>query len=231
MHFINRILTGITLLCITNFMAIAQDCSRTAFSFQMAPGGYNIDGMATIEQDNNGQLHINFNDDFSTAGGPDVHVFLSNSFTAPNSSNTDKLEIGPLQSTSGAQTYLIPSGVSIDQYDWVLIHCITYNHFWGGGEFGIIEGNCALTAVNEPEAENKVTFFYSNGILVARDLPKNTLNLSVYNHQGRPLLTTSFSKGASPSTLSIQMKPENEIIIIRILTIDNELVYKLLTNR
>ncbi|MEO6167577.1 MAG: hypothetical protein ABIO46_00810, partial [Chitinophagales bacterium] len=70
MHFIPRIIVGITLLCITNSMARAQDCYRTAFSFQMAPGGYNIDGMATIEQDDNGQVTVNFNDEFSTAVGP-----------------------------------------------------------------------------------------------------------------------------------------------------------------
>ncbi|MEO6168967.1 MAG: DM13 domain-containing protein, partial [Chitinophagales bacterium] len=190
-----------------------------------------IDGMATIEQDDNGQVTVNFNDEFSTAVGPDVHVFLCNSFTAPNSSNTDKLEIGSLQSTSGAQTYVVPAGVSIDQYNWVLIHCITYNHFWGGGEFGIVEGNCTATAVNEPAVENKVSFFYSNGILMAQHLPENTVTLSAYNLQGRQLLTTSFLKGESPSTLSLHIAPENEIIIIHILTTDNELAFKLLTNR
>ncbi|HUM48537.1 MAG TPA: DM13 domain-containing protein, partial [Chitinophagales bacterium] len=175
-------------------------------------------------------LTVTFNSDFSTAGGPDVHVFLSNSFTAPNDNNPDKLEIGSLQSTSGAQTYTVPAGVAIDDYNWLLIHCITYNHFWGGGEFGMMEGNCVTTGIDTPDETDPVIIFSSNGILTIQNIPENTHHIAVFNLFGQQLLSQSFANGIPTSLLSYPVERPDEFIIVRISTPEKEFSYKVLTH-
>ena len=227
-------LPGILILFLFLFFtphANAQSCYRDIFSFQMATGGYDIYGMATIIQDTNGQLVVTFNDDFNTGGGPDLHVFLSKTFAAPNDDNPDKIEIGALQSTSGAQSYLVPSGVAIDDYDWLLIHCVTYNHFWGGGEFGIVEGNCIATGTGDPADHDLVKLFSSNGTLFVQNIPDNTVSISVYNLSGQPIFLRSITNGGSfSSNITLDLKSVQEIIIVRISTAEKEMTYQLLAN-
>lgn len=103
-----------------------------------APGQF-----VTVEQDHattgtatltttNGQQYLEFDAAFDTARGPAVEVILYKGATVPvNIAEGDYLTLAPLQSFSGAQRYLIPAGVDIDDYQAVGIWCRQFNVTFG----------------------------------------------------------------------------------------------------
>lgn len=60
---------------------------------------------------------------FEISSGPDLKVYLSKSDT-PN----EFISLGALENNK--MIYKIPSGVLIDEYSYVLIHCQQYNHLF-----------------------------------------------------------------------------------------------------
>ena len=79
-----------------------------------------------LEQTDTG-LQLRFLDSFSVSNGPDLHVYLS----TENRVNGRSLDLGDLQSTRGAQTYTLPNTVEMDEFDYVLIHCLPFNVTFG----------------------------------------------------------------------------------------------------
>ena len=41
--------------------------------------------------------------------------------------------LGALESTKGTQDYVLPEGVSLSDFDSVLVHCEQFSVLWGGG--------------------------------------------------------------------------------------------------
>lgn len=85
-----------------------------------------------------GNTYVKFADDFRSAGGPDLKVFLSPLDVATVTGDTavnGSINLGELQSKKGAQEYLVPAGVDISEYSSVLVHCEQYAILWGGGDF------------------------------------------------------------------------------------------------
>lgn len=83
------------------------------------------------------QTVIVFADDFRAAGGPDLKVFLSPKTVADVTGKTavdGSVLLGELTSTKGAQEYVLPEGVSLDDFSSVLVHCEAYAVLWGGGD-------------------------------------------------------------------------------------------------
>lgn len=98
--------------------SVASD-SRTG-TFVTRPGsGHPVQGTATLARQANGSLVLSFSSGFSSAGGPDVRVYLSTTNTVGSRS----MSLGSLMRFSGAQSYNVPSGVQLSSYDWVIIHC------------------------------------------------------------------------------------------------------------
>ena len=97
-------------------------CTRPVEAFMAAPGGYAISGTALLEYSD---------------------------FEAPPTPGNTNVDLGELISNSGAQSYPIPAGVAIDDYDYVLIHCLSFNHWWGGGLLGDID--CGVATHNATE--------------------------------------------------------------------------------
>ncbi len=99
-------------------------------TFQARPGtSYTVEGMAILEQTNDGLL-LHFDDDFVSSNGPALFVYLSP--TERVSSNS--LELEALKSTSGAQTYEVPGDVMLDTHNYVIIHCKPFNVTFGFAE-------------------------------------------------------------------------------------------------
>lgn len=97
-------------------------------SFTKRPGtSYNVSGTATLEQQPNGSLVLKFGSDFSTSNGPGLEVFLSTT----NTVGANSRNLGRIKSTSGAQSYNVPAGVSLTTYNWVIIHCVPFNVTFG----------------------------------------------------------------------------------------------------
>ncbi len=96
--------------------------------FQPRPGtGYNVAGAAFLEPRPEGGLQLRFGDTFVSSNGPDLYVYLSSA----SSVNAGSLEVGALQSTRGAQTYVLPAGTAISDFDYVIIHCKPFNVTFG----------------------------------------------------------------------------------------------------
>jgi hypothetical protein len=120
-------------------VSFSQTCTQEIAAFMAAPGGYNISGAGLIEDDQQSTI-LYFDNAFNTQSGPDLHVYLSINFESPTTPGNTNIDIGELTSNSGAQSYTVPSNVSLGDYNYVLIHCKSFNHWWGGGLFGEI--NC-----------------------------------------------------------------------------------------
>lgn len=64
-------------------------------------------------------------DSFSVTTGPDLKVYLSKKDTP-----SEFINLGPLKSNTGAQSYAVPAGVDFTVYRYALIHCQQYNHLF-----------------------------------------------------------------------------------------------------
>ncbi len=93
--------------------------------------GTPVSGTARLEIQSDQTLKLKFDSDFSATAGPSLYVYLSNTAAIGGTS----LEIAPLQSNSGAQTYNLPSSVSLQSYNYVIIHCKPFNHTFGYAQF------------------------------------------------------------------------------------------------
>lgn len=97
-------------------------------AFTKRPGtSYNVSGAASLEQQPNGSLVLKLGDDFSSSSGPGLDVYLSTT----NAVGSNSRSLGRLQRTSGAQSYNVPSGVTLTTYNWVIIHCVPFNVTFG----------------------------------------------------------------------------------------------------
>lgn len=86
-------------------------------------------GMAQIYALQNGTDEVRFTSDFATDSGPQLEVWLvSASDPTDNQSVLDAqhVSLGPLQSTTGAQTYTVPSGVVLSDYQSVTVWCVHF---------------------------------------------------------------------------------------------------------
>lgn len=126
---------------VTNVDTTSNPVSRVG-TFQDGAGSYRASGVATLENDGQGNLILNFGSDFSSSNGPAVYVVLANNTTGPylitpgqNDRNNIGVQISPNKiSSSGAMTFAVPAGVEIDDYDYVVLWCITVNGLFGFAE-------------------------------------------------------------------------------------------------
>lgn len=97
-------------------------------NFQKTPGtSYSLEGSVVLEQTESGGLQLRFLDTFSVSNGPDLHVYLSSESRV----NGRSVDLGELQTVSGAQTYAVPNSIEMDDFDFVLIHCLPFNVTFG----------------------------------------------------------------------------------------------------
>ncbi len=91
-----------------------------------------------IVETEEGQTVIKFDDAFKTKKAPDLKVFLSpKNGNEANNKNAQEgaLFIGDLSSPKGAQSYEVPEGVNVSEYQSILIHCEAYTKLWSAGSF------------------------------------------------------------------------------------------------
>ena len=91
---------------------------------------YDVSGTTTLilQADNN--LVLNLENDFRSDTGPELHVYLSDI----NEVNSNSLDLGFLQSTSGAQSYTVPMNIEITTYSWVIIYCKPFTAVFGSAQ-------------------------------------------------------------------------------------------------
>ena len=105
----------------------SSQASRTA-SFS-GTRGYTVSGNATLEATSSG-IKLSLGSDFSTQSGPGLYLYLSNNSDGVSGG----VELGKLRKNSGSDEYTI-DGVSLDQYNYVIVYCKPFGAPFGFGEF------------------------------------------------------------------------------------------------
>lgn len=130
-----QLLIGI--LFLGSIQSNAQTCTRTG---NLVQTDVSIVGTVNLIQTGT-SITIELESDFLSDSGPDLDVYLSNE---PNPVATG-IRIDALTSLSGTQSYDVPSGININDYQYVVVHCTQYNHLFGSAQLGSASGNCQGT--------------------------------------------------------------------------------------
>jgi hypothetical protein len=75
------------------------------------------------------ELVLSLSADFQVEDGPDLHVYLAAEDPVPNESGEDlagALDLGELIALEGEQSYALPDGVQLDDYESVVIWCVPF---------------------------------------------------------------------------------------------------------
>lgn len=104
---------------------------RRIGTFMKKPGtSYDVNGTAILERLSTSSLVLRFSSDFNSSNGPGLEVYLSKN----NMVNAQSRSLGRLKSTAGTQSYDVPTGIELDTFDWVIIHCVPFNVTFGFAE-------------------------------------------------------------------------------------------------
>jgi hypothetical protein len=100
-------------------MAAAPAAPSATGTFQA--GAKPTQGMASVASSSTGQqLDLT---GFSTAQGPDLHVYLTPGTPPDGSPPADYIDLGALSSSTGNQNYAIPPGTDLSKYNTVDVWC------------------------------------------------------------------------------------------------------------
>lgn len=92
-------------------------------------GGYSVSGTASLIK-NGEALELSFGNDFKASNGPMLGIFLAKN-AAGSLQGSNSVKVANLTSNSGAQLYQVPSGIGINDYNYVVIYCIPFNVRFG----------------------------------------------------------------------------------------------------
>lgn len=145
-----KIITFIVFVSLLSAHFVAAQCARTG-NFVSDSSGTPTIGSATLIFNTDGTKQIQLGANFSIVSGPDIHVVLCKA--ASYVKNDDIIISGLLTQLKGAQTFSVPSDVQLDQYQYILIHCVRFNHRWGYAKLGSPSGNsCSTLATSSFDA-------------------------------------------------------------------------------
>lgn len=135
-------LLTIVFLVQTNSHSQNLTAVRTA---SLMDGDYTLSGTVYLEAFDDGSLDLRFDNNYLTQSNVyDVHVFLTNNnnyYNAPIDTTGMLLvanigTISGLDYSSGARTFQLPSGVGINDYQYIVFICVQYGRLhWGDGTF------------------------------------------------------------------------------------------------
>lgn len=91
--------------------------------------GYTVKGTATLQQSATA-LTLTLGSDFMASNGPMLGVYLAKNASGGLSAQ-NSLKLGNLTANNGMQTYAVPAGVGLTDYDYVVIYCIPFNIRFG----------------------------------------------------------------------------------------------------
>lgn len=123
--------------------SINSQCSVRTSTFQN--GDYVVTGTARLEFSSTGKKILSF-DNFSTMAGPDVDVYLSNT----NNSVTGGIKISDVSYSTTSQ-YTVPTGIDINDYQYIVLWCTDFGQYWG---FGQLSAETTATCVTTLSVDN-----------------------------------------------------------------------------
>ena len=109
-------------------LLIAED---TATSSQFVSVEHPTQGQVRVVEED-GARYIAIGEDFQSDRGPALQVILHKANTVDlQVQEGDYISLGALQSFNGAQRYLVPEDVDLDQYQSVAVWCEQFNATFG----------------------------------------------------------------------------------------------------
>lgn len=125
---IKRIWITLFIISITSALSVGQ-CNREGAFYNSSD--ISTSGNVSVKQNKKGQLLIKISSSFKTQEGPDLDVYLSKKETV---TNEDSYRVKPLFTIEGGQRYVTSDPVNLEEYDFVVIHCTKYNHWYGSAK-------------------------------------------------------------------------------------------------
>lgn len=120
-------------------MAKAEVMMKAASApLSFAKKKYKVAGTVTIIEEN-GQTILRLSEDFKTKSGPDLKIFLSPlsaSDVTGSTATSGALSLGALESNKGGSDYVLPAGVSLSNFQSILVHCEAYSVLWAAADLG-----------------------------------------------------------------------------------------------
>ena len=99
---------------------------------------YKVAGTVTIVEEN-GQTILRLSEDFKTKSGPDLKIFLSPQSASAVTGRTavnGSISLGALKSNKGGSDYVLPAGVSLSDFQSILVHCEAFSVLWAAADIG-----------------------------------------------------------------------------------------------
>jgi hypothetical protein len=195
-------LHSLVVLLITSFQLTHAQCSRSGSFIQSDPA-YSISGTGNITFTTGGDKNVIFESDFATVQGADLRVYLSKTDDIANS-GADEIEVtttqlmndgggtgGPgVSPITGMMSFPIPGYVELDDYNYIVIQCITINERWGHVTLGANSGgDCATLSLENELFEKQLSIYpnpLKNNLYVNSDLTEN-IDIKIYTILGEIL--------------------------------------------
>lgn len=113
---------------VTLFVGDATSLSRTG-NFE-GLNGYRASGEVTLMVNDEGNLSMVLSSNFTAQNGPGLYFYLSNS----RNSVSGGVELGEARSVNGADTYEVPEGVALEDFNHVVLYCKPFGVGFGTAE-------------------------------------------------------------------------------------------------
>lgn len=86
------------------------------------------EGRVVVSNNKKGKLVIKLSPGFKTQEGPDLGVYLS---TTEKVGDGEHVNVDNLFTLEGSQRYVSKEEIDIQTYDFIVIHCTKWNHWYG----------------------------------------------------------------------------------------------------
>ena len=187
----------LTLLFVFSMLTTWGQCLRSGSFVAADPGRYAISGDASFEIHED-SIRVVFQDNFSTVQGLDLDVFLAK--TSSLDLNTDlKISARPLDEGSrlgtpitGKMTFEIDSTVQLEDFDYIIVQCVTINEPWGHVVLGEAEGECENTISSVEQLSDNQLEIYPNptsGWLSIQSKGFQTTTVQIYDLTGKEVVS------------------------------------------
>ena len=129
-RYLKKVCLILFLIFATSLLAIGQ-CVREGDFYNSTD--ISTSGKVTVKQNKKGKLVIKIASSFKTQEGPDLDVYLSEKETI---TSENSYRVKPLFTIEGGQRYVTEEAINLDDYEFVVIHCTKYSHWYGSAKLG-----------------------------------------------------------------------------------------------
>ncbi|MEM8524874.1 MAG: T9SS type A sorting domain-containing protein [Bacteroidota bacterium] len=202
----------LTLLLTFSVLLAWGQCLRSGSFVAADPDRYAISGDASFEKSED-SIKVIFQDNFSTVQGLDLDVFLSK--TSSLDKNTDiKISAKPLDEGSrlgtpikGKMTFEIDATVQLEDFDYIIVQCISVNEQWGHVALGEMEGECEGTISSVTQLAESQIEIYPNptdGWLSIKSRNSQISAIQIYDLTGKEVVSMLDLKNSTIDVSSLE---------------------------